>query len=448
MHDVVERAYYYYYSCVLCFADKKCTSYILHLTLSAVKILDNSLGLAGKEWMKPYEYMYMSDMNGRKVNLYNLTKIKLKSVHGGRSFGYANRSTLQHTLLDALKLKDDNGKNIKDDDDRLHCSTSVTGYQNMNGKNNADGESFVRVELSDGTIVDASALLVCDVIHSSVRKRMHQDAIDTLNYCGQECWWGKTTIEAGSDLDKELQRIVKFEGDKLENRNMSLFVIGTSKRPGAFFSCEVAENEHAWGYVVATKTPPAANASKDLTRRGGSVLTAEEKKREIDEAVAGRNELVGLIMRQAPDITKAGFFDRINLSLSYVDGRVALLGDAAHPQSPMMGQGANMAIVDGYVVATRISAAIKIDSNISSGSVEQALLDFDSKVRRKDNNCVIMKARRYGKFSISNNRFYCWATKVMCKFMPSSLIISDMVSGDKSNKQFVHAMEKDLQLEV
>lgn len=40
----------------------------------------------------------------------------------------------------------------------------------------------------------------------------------------------------------------------------------------------------------------------------------------------------------AEDITYSGFFDRANQSLGYVDGLVALLGDAAHPQSPMMGQ--------------------------------------------------------------------------------------------------------------
>jgi len=410
---------------------------------TAVKILDDNLGLAGIEWMKEYEYMHMSDMKGKRLQLINLKKLKMKKVTGNRSFGYANRSTLQHTLLDALKLKNDDG-NIKDDDDRLHCSTSVTGYQNItNGKDNSanEDESFVRVELSDGTKVNASALLACDGIHSSVRKRMHQDVNDPLNYCGQECWWGKTTVEAGSELDKELQRIIAFEGGDLGNSNMSLIVIGTRKRPGCFFSCETAHREHAWGYIAETKTPPTANATNDLTRRGGSTLTEEEKRKEIEEVVANRNELLRLIMTQTPaaEITRAGFFDRKNLSLGYIDGCVALLGDSAHAQSPMLGQGANMAICDGYVAATRISAAI-LKKRLS---IEQALVDYDCKDRRKDNNIVIKKARAYGKLSVSHKRVNVWVMKLTCKYMPASILISEMISGDKSNRHFVRSMDKD-----
>ena len=77
--------------------------------------------------MKPYEYMHLSDMKGRKVALWNLTSLKLKKVSERRSFGFANRSDLQHALLDAVNLKDDDGNIIKNDDDRLKCSASVVG---------------------------------------------------------------------------------------------------------------------------------------------------------------------------------------------------------------------------------------------------------------------------------------------------------------------------------
>jgi len=400
----------------------------IDMATTAIEILDDHLGLDGKNnWMSPYEIMYISDMKGKQIALWDMPSLKLKKGSESLRFGTANRARLQHTLLDALNLKDDDG-NIKNDDNRLKCCISVVGYQN--------NENFVRVELNDGTKVDASALLACDGIHSAVRKCMYKDVDDSLNYCGQECWWGKTTVKPGSDLDIELKRLP----------SSSVAVIGTNKMPGVFFSDEVAPNEHAWGYVRANKTPPNARATNDLTRRGGSVLTAEEKKREIDEVVANRSRVLQLMMQEpsADEITRAGFFDRKNLDLSYIDGRVALLGDAAHPQSPMMGQGANMAIVDGYVAASRLSAAMK--GTNGSISVKQALLDYDCKDRRKENNIVIKKARKYGNWASSKDRLPCFLMKLSMKYMPPSMLVSEIRSGDKSNKKFVLAMRRDLQL--
>ncbi len=73
----------------------------------------------------------------------------------------------------------------------------------------------------------------------------------------------------------------------------------------------------------------------------------------------------------ASGITKVGLFDQKNLNLPYSNGRVALLGDSAHPQSPMMGQGCNQAITDTYVCCMHLSRQ----------SVPAALEAYDSKAR-------------------------------------------------------------------
>ncbi|NLY65523.1 MAG: NAD(P)-binding protein [Alcaligenaceae bacterium] len=52
----------------------------------------------------------------------------------------------------------------------------------------------------------------------------------------------------------------------------------------------------------------------------------------------------------------------------WVKGRIALLGDAAHPTLPFLAQGAGMAIEDGYVIA---------DALAQNGSVEKALQAFE-----------------------------------------------------------------------
>ena len=53
----------------------------------------------------------------------------------------------------------------------------------------------------------------------------------------------------------------------------------------------------------------------------------------------------------------------------YADGRVVLLGDAAHPTLPFLAQGANMAIEDGMILARCLAA---------SNTVAQALRRYET----------------------------------------------------------------------
>jgi len=256
----------------------------------------------------------------------------------------------------------------------------------------------------------------------------------------------------------ELERVARENG--MEGGNVSMFVLGSRSRPGGFFSCEVTDGEHAWVYMVPSKTDPVAgpNASNDLTRRGGSVLTAEEKRAAMDKITLSSsdrgNRVVELLMAATPaeSITRSAFYDRKNLDLPYVDGVVALLGDAAHPQSPMMGQGANQAIVDAYVVSKRLAAALATaaaagaDRDIPeiTALARKALQDYDSKKRRNDNNAVIKKSRKYGNWILSTNRALNAGMWWSFKMMSPSLMVAEMSSGDRSNKAFMEKLEKDL----
>lgn len=388
---------------------------------TAVDILRTKLCVDMKKAMRPYEHLYVGDMKGRHVNTFRFEDMSKNA----RDFGFANRSDLQNALLDSI-MQD---KTDEEQNAILKCKITVSGYSNKG--------NHVEVKLSDGTTVKGTALLACDGIHSSVRKHMHRDVNDDFHYCGQECWWGKTTIQPGSKLDLELNKVEK--GSDMKG-SVAISLVGDRKRPGAFFSGPVGESTHAWVYVVKQKQSPLANQTNDLVRRGGTILTEEAKHLELEKPITNRSKLLRQFIRETPasDITRTGLFDRKNLKLPFVDRRVALLGDAAHPQSPMMGQGANMAIVDGYVVASRLAAA-KMNDN--SNIVTTVLADYDCDVRRKGIKKVIDDSRKYGNFVVSSNPFTCWTTKMVLKCIPPSLLMKEMVRGDKSNKKFVEAMD-------
>ena len=60
------------------------------------------------------------------------------------------------------------------------------------------------------------------------------------------------------------------------------------------------------------------------------------------------------LLGEADTLYRWALFDRAPLP-RWVDGRVALLGDAAHPMLPFMAQGAAMAVEDAWVVAREVT---------------------------------------------------------------------------------------------
>jgi len=314
----------------------------------------------------------------------------------------------------------------------LHFGVKVQGY-----KENENDQNVV-VFLDDGTEIVGSVLLGCDGIHSIVRKNMIPPLLkkgeeDQLNFCNVSCWWGKTEIKNKSELQKLVENTQTYrekEGDSL------VWMMGSRKRPGTFF-CVPTEmaNVFTWVLCLHAESPPV-KSSNDLTRRGGFVLGDKEKRR-LEELVQNFAPLIKGIVRETPAsaITNVGLFDRENLDLPYASGRVALLGDAAHPQSPFMGQGCNMALVDAYVIATRLSKQ----------SVPDAIYAYNSKSRRQSVNKVIKAARSFGSLCVSNSHLTNWTMKLGAKYIPMSILVKELsVSGDKSNADFVRDLHKDI----
>jgi len=74
---------------------------------------------------------------------------------------------------------------------------------------------------------------------------------------------------------------------------------------------------------------------------------------ELRQAFAGWDSPVTQLLKKCETCYLWGLFDHTPLS-HWTDGRVALLGDAAHPMLPFMAQGASMAVEDSWVLAQSI----------------------------------------------------------------------------------------------
>ncbi|MEM9500503.1 MAG: FAD-dependent monooxygenase [Pseudomonadota bacterium] len=75
---------------------------------------------------------------------------------------------------------------------------------------------------------------------------------------------------------------------------------------------------------------------------------------ELKAAFEGWHPDVTGLIGEAGAIIKWGLYDRAPLS-TWSDGRITMLGDAAHAMLPFLGMGAAMAIEDGYVLAQMLA---------------------------------------------------------------------------------------------
>jgi len=99
---------------------------------------------------------------------------------------------------------------------------------------------------------------------------------------------------------------------------------------------------------------------RDDWREEGWSIRATVKEM-LDEYAGWYEGVRSIIAATPPDgLFKWALFDREPLA-EWTRGRVTLIGDAAHPMLPFLGQGAAMGIEDGMVIARAFAAADSID---------------------------------------------------------------------------------------
>jgi salicylate hydroxylase len=115
--------------------------------------------------------------------------------------------------------------------------------------------------------------------------------------------------------------------------------------------------------------------------------TAPSSKEEMLEHYKGWHRNVAILFERVDEVFKWGLFDRDPMA-TWSQGRVTLLGDAAHPMLPFLSQGAAMAIEDAYVLAAALEG--------HGDDVGAAFRDYEAE-RLPRTSRVQLQARERGK---------------------------------------------------
>ncbi|HEY2845407.1 MAG TPA: FAD-dependent monooxygenase, partial [Bryobacteraceae bacterium] len=179
-------------------------------------------------------------------------------------------------------------------------------------------KSKVRVHFTDGGTAEHDAVIGADGIRSAVRAQLFAGSEPV--YRGYTVWRGVSAY-SGSAIRGGYNSETWGRGSRFGILNMG---------PGRF----------TW---YATANVPTRLA-----------VPPEERQAELLRRFAGWHQPLAALISATESILEHGAYDLPPLS-RWTVGRVTLLGDAAHPCTPNLGQGGSMALEDALVLAKCVS---------------------------------------------------------------------------------------------
>ncbi len=177
----------------------------------------------------------------------------------------------------------------------------------------------VRLRFANGAIVETDAVIGADGVNSVVRTRLFGEA--EPRFTGRIAY--RTVYPAERLAGFDMGDCTKWWG---EDRHVVMYPVKPDRR-------EV--------YFVTSQPEPGFKFESWSTKGDVEVLRA---------AFEGFHPDVRRVLAACPDVHKRPLVDRDPLE-HWVEDNVALLGDACHPMTPYMAQGAAMAIEDAAILS-------------------------------------------------------------------------------------------------
>ena len=253
---------------------------------------------------------------------------KMLEKYGAYQF-QAHRADVHNVLIDELKLHNSN--------------TIYTDHEliDLNEKNNS-----VELVFSNNETHEVDFVIGADGNRSTVRKIILGD--DDPQFAGYVAWRGLVPVELLGE-------------DDFDECGSSAFIA-----PGRVFARYLVRNGELYNYVAFLATDEWAEEGWAIPSKVDIVM----------DIFSDYNQQVKNIIAATPakDLFKWGIFAREPVS-KWSAKNITLLGDAAHPLEPFMGQGASLAIEDGVVLGRIIEDSDSSDEIVSryeSARIERA----------------------------------------------------------------------------
>ncbi|MCY1671532.1 flavin-dependent oxidoreductase [Novosphingobium sp. SL115] len=307
----------------------------------------DAVGIPAREWA-------LVGLNGREI--YSEPRGKLAgynwhqyAVHRGEFHLMLYRTVIERLGPDAVRL-----------------GHKVTGY-----RNEADGTVTVLVEKATGGTDEVAGTLLfgADGIHSSIRAQMHP--------AQPPIHWGGTIMWRGTAKGVPIRTGSSFVGLGTSRHRVVLYPIS---HPDADGLCDIN-----W---IAEQT---YDTDHDWTKSGWfRPVEMAEFAHEFDGFVYDWLNLPELLAKS--DVAYENpMIDRDPLP-TWIDGAVALMGDAAHPMYPTGSNGASQAIMDA-----RIIGRLMLERGVTPAALKAFDEEFCGPVGQ-----VAMRNRGAGPFGLLN----------------------------------------------
>ena len=279
---------------------------------NAMKVFEN-LGLDNELAKIAFRPEAIEARMGRSgLGLFNIPLADAAIARWGAPYLHIHRADYIAVLETALR---------KQAPSAIHLGAELVSY--------SQNETGVTALLVDGTEVTGDVLIGADGIHSPIRETMLGPQAPV--FTGNVAWRAVVPIDKLGDLPPRPTACAWMGAGK--------HCVTYRLRRGELANLVAVVERDTW---------TAESRSESWVERG----THEEALADFQ----GWHPTITRILSEATELYRWALFDRAPLQ-TWIDGRVALLGDAAHPMLPFMAQGAAMAVEDGFVLANELAKA-------------------------------------------------------------------------------------------